>query len=286
MKNESNKVVFPQLAQWVLDHSKKSNNPFVHDSSRLIKDGLSLLEKLPEDYRWLYSSLDAHKNKIDDLKLSVKQTPIDCNRVHWNDYARNWEAYAIMSYWRGVELIIPAIRGLNLHEMLAPAVLSRSLLELSATFLQNANIFQKYVEGLPDMHSNLVVSSKLEILTNKAIWGNRMVGKDDPLMAKNVLSTLQSISKVPNASDLYSIYEYLCEVAHPNAMGNARFWSHVESVDKYGYEKRVISRFANTNHVEEMLDNTLWSLGWGSSVIHAAFMINSAALRTLIDKLK
>ena len=289
LKKNAKNLVFPQLAKWVVDRAKKSDRPLVRDSAIGVKYGLSLLEKLPDEYRWIYSSTQTFKNKIDGLNLTAIPMPIDYNRIIWNDYACSWEAYAIMTYWRGIELIIPSIRSLNLRELIAPAVLSRSLLELSATFLHNANTFQTFVEELPDskyMHISPVCSTELELLTNKAIWGSRLVEKNDPLMAKNAMTTLQNLSKNPNAVDLYPVYEYLCEVAHPNMMGNARFWSHVASVDEHGFEKRVISRNADADHVQELVENTLWALAWGSAVIHNAFLITQMSIHKIKDKLK
>lgn len=286
MKKTAKDLVFPQLAQWVVNHAKKSENPYIRVSAKEINHGLSLLKKLPDEYRWFYSSSEAFKSKIVGLRLSNISKPIEYNRVIWDDHARNWEAYAIMSYWRGVELINPAIRSLNLKEMVAVAVLSRSLLELSATFLMNANIFCRCVEELPDLHPNIAASGDLDLLTNKAIWGSRLVEKNDPLIAKNIITTLQKVSKHPNATELYPTYECLCEVAHPNMMGNARFWSHIESVDSHGYENRVIQRFADADHAHELLENSLWALAWGSVAIYNSFQLVSTSVRSLTDKLK
>lgn len=96
----------------------------------------------------------------------------------------------------------------------------------------------------------------------------------------------QKISKMPKASELYPNYEYLCEVAHPNMMGNARFWSHIESVDKHGYENRVISRYTDADHTQELLEKTLWALAWGSEVINNSFLITNKSVNNLLDKLK
>ncbi len=286
MTQKTNKVVFPQLAEWVIERANKSERPFVRDSAIGIKHGLSLLESLPDKYEWQFCSDDSFKAKLDELVNSSNKSIFDCNKITWNDYSANWEAYAFMSYWRGVELIQPAIRCINLREYVAAAVLSRSLLELSATFLMNANTIEASVKQLPDLHNKLVVSDLLEKFTNKAIWGSRLVEKDDPLYQSNVLTVLQKISKNPNATELFSIYEYLCEVAHPNVMGNARFWSHVESVDTNGCEMRIISRFADTDKAQIVLENTLWALAWGSAVINNAFQITSSAVHNLSLKLR
>ena len=89
---------------------------------------------MPARYGWRFSSEIALKQQITGIK-----DPAELNRIYWTDQARNIEAYATMTFWRGIELLKPAIRSLNIHEIVAPAVLARSLLELSCVFLIQAN---------------------------------------------------------------------------------------------------------------------------------------------------
>lgn len=165
------------MAKWVVDRSKRSESPIVNTAVSRIKLSLSSLEKLPTEYHWLYSSTESFNSKIDEIKLSENHSAIDFNRVIWTDYARNWDAYSIMSYWRGVELILPTIRSLNLNELVPSAVLARSLLEISATFLSNSHAFYQIVDGLPDLYVDVAQSLELELLTSRAIWGSRLVDK-------------------------------------------------------------------------------------------------------------
>jgi hypothetical protein len=72
------------------------------------------------------------------------------------------------------------------------------------------------------------------------IWGTRLGDPEGYLKQTNIITVLQKLTKHPNAEELWSGYEYLCELAHPNLIGNARYWSHVERVNEDGSETRVL----------------------------------------------
>jgi len=136
---------FPQYADWVTDFCSTSKHPFVRDSARMISYCFELEQQLPERYGWRFCDEDALKRRIESAG-----SPSELNRIYWLDQARNVEAYAVMTFWRGTELLRPAIRSLNVHEVIAPAVVARSLLELATVFILNANTIEsamRMVEG-------------------------------------------------------------------------------------------------------------------------------------------
>jgi hypothetical protein len=134
--------------------------------------------------------------------------------------------------------------------------------------------------------TGVIISEELEKFLLKAIWGTRLGEPKDYLLQKNVLTTIQKISKNPTAADLLPTYEYLCEIAHPNVVGNTRFLSHVEKIYDDGTELRVISRDALAPESIQTVDKTKWAIVWGAAVIFNAFQMTSDGVRSVLKKLE
>lgn len=208
----------------------------------------------------------------------------DFNRVYWTDQARNVEAYSTTTFWRGMELLKPAIRSLNVREIITPAVLARSFLELSCAFAVNAHILKGTFRDLDFPKDAVVVSQEVEDVIVKMIWGTRYGAPASHLKQTNVLTFIQRVARDQPVEELLPTYEYLCDVAHPSHIGNTRFWSHVEAVFPDGSERRVISRHAEGVPSEEILDRILWSLGWSAAALRRGFEITRDSLVTLLSK--
>ena len=221
--NEAND--YCEYSKWLREVAANAQHPFARDSESMVKYCLDWDTKMPRQYGWRFTDMESFRKQVEGIKDSVDQV----NRVYWHDMARNIEAYGVMTFWRGGELLRSAIRSLNVHDILSPAVLSRSLLELSASLIENSNLIRKNVEQIknsPD--SGVIVSDGLEEFLVRIIWGTRLGNPPEFLKQRNILNCIQRCSKHPAASDLLPVYEFLCEVAHPNVIGNARFWGKVE----------------------------------------------------------
>lgn len=266
--------------KWVEDFCAKSDNILVKNSAEGIRIFLVENSSIPNEYRWKFTSDETFSKQAHTTKSSQ-----ELNYLYWIDFARNCEAYTVMTCWRTAELLLPAIRSLNLKEIISSAVLARSLLELSSSYLLNANIISKELYKLEFSKDTNIISSDLEALIVKAIWGSRLEGTPDHLKQKNCLAPIQKLSKHPDAKDLLPTYEYLCEIAHPNLIGNARFWSHIENIDQIGTKKRVISRKSVSDSAEEVILKTIWSLAWSSVTTRNAIYILQGSLKELIRKL-
>lgn len=173
----------------------------------------------------------ALKQQLDGIK-----NPAERNRIYWIDQARNIEAYSITTFWRGVELLKPAIRSLNTHEVVTSAVLARSLLELSCVFLIHSNNLTKNLSELAFPPDAIVVSSELEEMIVKMIWGTRYGDSEAHVKQSNILAFIQKVSKNPNAASVQDTYDFLCDIAHPSFIGNTRFWSHIQEINPDGSE--------------------------------------------------
>ncbi len=245
----------------------------------MIKYCFELDQEMPQKYGWRFSDVDSFKKQIDKCK-----TPSECNKVFWVDQARNIEAYSMTTFYRGVELLKPAIRSLSVKEIITVGVLARSLLELSCVYIVNANILEKTFSDLKFPENTIVNSKEIETMIVKMIWGTRLNDPDEHLKQKNVLSYIQKVSRYPNGDEVMPTYEYLCEIAHPSFIGNTRFWSHVEKTYPDGSQQRVVCRHSEKETVHQILDKTIWTLAWSATVLRNSFHLTQSALAKLLSK--
>lgn len=271
---------FPGFAGWLSDHCELSDDPMVHDSWKMINYCFELDRKVPSECRWRYTDLESFQHQV-----SGDIEPLYLNRLYWTDQARIIEAYSVTSFWRGMEMLKPAIRSLNTKELITSAVLARSLLELSCVFLVHANNIQKAFSDLQVPDSAVVVSPEFEEAILKMMWGTRIGDPEPHLKQTNIMTFMTKLAKNPNGKEILPTYEFLCDIAHPCHMGNTRFWSHVESVDEFGVESRVISRNTSGPPTDEILNRILWTLGWSAAVLRNSFEITLSGLQVLSQKL-
>ena len=271
---------FPALADWITDYCSQHTDPFIRDSGRMIAYCFELDAIMPDRYGWRFSSEESFSKQIDGVR-----DPRSLNKIYWTDMARNVEAYSTMTFWRGLELLKPAIRSLNIREIITPAVLARSLIELCCTFLRNANILEKTFTEISFPKDTVVNSPELEKMVVRIIWGTRYGDPQPHLKQTNVLNSIQWVSKNPKGKDVLPTYEYLCDIAHPSFIGNTRFWSHIEEVLPDSSERRVISKYADRETTLAIVDKILWSLGWSAAVLRNGFEITKVGLAQLLTKL-
>ncbi len=274
-------VEFTRFASWIDDYCRKSTHHLIKDSGKMMQICLELEPQIPNEYHWKYSSVESFKIQMAGAKGSK-----EINELYWKDQLRNLEAYSIISYWRTIELLKPAVRCLNIHDIVSAAVLSRSLLELSTVYIINANKIDATFGTLEFPPKTLVMSDETEALIVKMIWGTRLGTPEPYLNQTNILSLIQKLSKKPNASELLPTYEYLCELAHPNVIGNTRFWSHIEHVYDDGSERRLIAKKAKGDLVDEIVDKILWSIGWAAVCTRNSFAMMSNSISGVLVKLQ
>ncbi|MGK2849255.1 MAG: hypothetical protein ACSLEX_04315 [Minisyncoccota bacterium] len=273
-------IAFPQFSDSISAFCEVSEDPMIRTAPQWIQGCLELDQTLPPQFGWRFSNIEAFQTQVGNQRSLTK-----LNRAFWTDQARNVEAYSVMSMWRGAELLKPAIRSLNIGEVITSAVLARSLLELSTTYLLHANTIENLFSKLTFPPNTVVTSKEFEERVVKMIWGTR-IGEPEPhLKQTNVLTLIQKLTKNQNAADLLPHYEFLCEIAHPNVVGNSRYWSHIERVNDDGSETRLLSRTADGEHTNEIRAKIIWSLAWSAGSLQNSFTMIHNALSTLLARL-
>lgn len=276
---------------WLRDIALKSSHPFIRDSEAMIRYLLELNSKTPPRYGWRMISPEAFDAQIASVIARVSETNDavkaieDIKRLYWHDMARNIEVYGVTVLWRATELIRSSIRSLNARDVLAPAVLSRCLLELATTVIVNSNTVWKTVEELPsDVQGALIANPELEQFVVRMIWGTRLGKPPKHLEQEGVGKSIGLLSKHPNASELKPTYDYLCEVAHPNVIGNARFWAKVEARNEDGSETLSVEPAAESLTTREIREKTLWALGWSAACVRNGFEISQNTVSQILKR--
>lgn len=271
---------FPRLSEAIADFCRRSANEFTRFTPDWVSGYFELDGEMPDNYSWRISDAEAIQYKVTD---PTNERAI--NRVFWEDQARNVEAYATMTFWRGGEILKTSIRSLNVGEVVTPAILVRSLLELASTYLLNANTIERFCTDIQFPPNTVVTSAEFEERVVKMIWGTRLGDPEPYVKQTNVLTIIQKLAKNPKVSELLPKYEFLCEVAHPNTIGNSRFWSHVERMNADGSYTATMSRYARGDNANEILEATLWGLAWSAGSLRNSFTLIRNGLSQLFTKL-
>ncbi|MFC2027064.1 hypothetical protein ACFLU3_00095 [Chloroflexota bacterium] len=266
MKNHIN------FENWIIDRVSRLDQPFARDSVQMVDFLRELERNIPDTYIWKRTDVDGFNMKSEQLKYLG---PVAINRIYWEDMARNIEAWAILNIWRGTDLLDNTIDSLNRSRLISGAVSARSLLELAVVIIIESNNLLATTKNIPKSNNNnqIIISEELEKTMLRLIGGTRREGAEEYLVQKNILTYMKRCAKNPNASELLDIYDYLCEVAHPNVEGYARFQSNLGWTD--GMDTTVsMSRdmdISNSQAGNRFLEMVLWSIGWSAVCLRNGF---------------
>ena len=267
-----------QFAPWVKAIAHSSTRLFVGEVTSRVKDCVELDRELPDSHEWHFTTDEVFANR-------AKREPRNLfalSELYWTDMLNNIKAYNLTTCWRALELLKPAIRCLNAKEIIPAAVCARSLLELAAAYVINANTLSATFSQLETVDKSRPLSigfnKEIETAIVRMLWGTRLPDQPDYVRQKNISSLIQRVAKRPHQQDLLPTYEYLCEIAHPNVVGNARFWSHVKRVLPNGTEIRVISRSsaekgseAGSEAARGIVERILWAISWSSACVKDSY---------------
>ncbi len=266
--------------EWLKEYCSKCTNVFARDSEEIVKQFLESDELLPSEYGWRLSDVESLSKQAIAAKIAQ-----ELNKVYWTDLARNIEAYAVMTWWRGNELVRSCLNSLNAREVIVPAIAARSLLELSSVFLLNANSLEHVFKKVTFPPNTVITSEELDNLVAKMIWGTRYQPESELLKQTNIMTSIQKIAKNSGAEQVLPNYEFLCDIVHPSFIGNTTFWSHVQQKYPDGSERRLMSRLTERTYNTEITDKTLWALGWSAICLQNAFVMMRNAYAGMLENL-
>lgn len=278
MDNMHHAATIPDPAPWLIRFMEESDDGIVRRLPGLLDGFRAIRQRIPEEYRWRLITDEAF----------VKHSFTDgdhVNQIYWYHIARQIEAFGVLAVLRTNEMLTAATTLLNDKHVLAPAVLARSLLEIAVTYLVDGNYIAHTVkEMLTKIKGDEIVTCPdLEQRLAQMVHGRRIGDPPKELQKKNVLTHIQRLSRNPQCVELSERYAYLCEIAHPNVVGFARFWGEVTDSpnDFITITVRGDNEVAQTAHIREQ---TLWAISWSTESIGNMFFIGVDSVRALVTK--
>jgi len=285
MATAGNPESFPRLATWLRSFATASADPVVRSAARLIEKAASIKNVLPEPYTWLF-----HEQTTLDEAIRNSKTGSALNVTIWENVGRNCEAFQTISAMKGLELLKSAVHSLNIKEFVPAAVLARSLLETAIHFADKTTFMLKNIRLLEFRHGTVTSSPEFEKEVTRTIFGTRLEEgefKDLPRQ-HNIEGSIKRLAKSQHLEHkvLPNKYAFLCDITHPNVLGNARFWSHVEEIDQQGRKRVVVGHNTESEATMLITENALWALSWSAEMIFQSFEDMNEAKLTLYTKLK
>lgn len=273
-------TTIPDLQPWVLKFISDSEDGIVKQLPGVLKGFEMIRQRLPAEYRWKLMEDEAFE------KQAIKGGD-HVNQVYWYHMARQIEAFDVLAVLRSHELLIGAVSLVNSKQVLAPAVLARSLLEIAVTYLVDGNYIDKTLkDGLPQVQAGQMAACEdLEKRLIKMVHGRRIGDPPKELEKTNILTHLKFLSRNPKCSELNDRYSYLCEIAHPNVVGFARFWGEaVEGQAEDDFTTITVRGDTEVPLTAHIREQTLWALSWSAEAIGNMFFMGQDSVRAIVEK--
>ncbi len=271
-------TTIPELAPWLKHFIEDSDSGIVKRLPGLLTGFQLIRQRIPEEYRWRIITDEAFANHNFTDGDHVSQ-------VYWYHIARQIEAFGVLAVLRTNEMLASAITLLNDKHVLAPAGLARSLFEIAVTYLVDGNYVDHTIkEILENFKGNeMVACPDLEKRLTQMVHGRRIDDPPKELQKKNVLTHIKRLMRNPNCIGLDERYSFLCEIAHPNVVGFARFWGEAnDSPDDFmTVTVRGDNEVAQTAHIREQ---TLWAISWSTEAIGNMFVKGVENAQALVLK--
>ena len=219
-------------------------------------------------------------------KYADERTDVLKLELLWRDMTIQANTYSILVVLKTESLLHSLVRAVNSKDLVAPAMLSRGLLEHAATAYTNAvailSVFERVgVQSKPVRIADEQMSNLEESLV-RAIWGTRIGRGTDAkgkpiwdaspyvggsLDATNIMTHLQKLSASPEGLDhsVLKVYEWLSDVVHPATQGFRMFWDNPMLVAE-GHTRYTIRRQggSDSGYVQSI---ALWAAGYSTVVL-------------------
>jgi hypothetical protein len=251
---------------WLGQLTRRSPNSLVKSSKMNIQRLLELNTVVPQKYVWKYITTSAFNEE-----LKRAETIEEANRLYWHDVAQNMEVYNTLVVWRSAELLRAALDLLNSREVLAPAILGRSMIELASAAVVNANSLSMAIHNTIDRVAkdretlkSPIVSETIESHMSRIVHGTRIGDPIQEAKQVNVGYFIDIMSKSPGQGELKVVYESLIEVAKPNVWGNVRTWADLTRRSKESIQLVKMKRDGRNHFTDSVGTLTIWALSWSS----------------------
>jgi len=181
-------------------------------------------------HSWNQKEAVTLQNEIKNVKSTFEM-----NQILYLDHCQDIQAIQSYLIKRSYNLMVPITSLHNEVNFLAAATLCRSLLELSIWSLWHSTTIKKMSESVTKELAEtgiLIVKggggSPLELadLLQKLLHGTRLkdIKKLDPDWKQmHIMDELKKFGKYDTNKYVEELYDFLCELTHPNIIGNEIF---------------------------------------------------------------
>ncbi|MCG2807321.1 MAG: SEC-C domain-containing protein [Coriobacteriia bacterium] len=272
----TDRAQFYALSGAMLDRAAACANQVGRDTSVHLQRAEELSRRLDREFHFRETGDDVFAAKFEAVKALPKDRQVEAmNSIVWRDTNSLMKAWLLSSTWRILELIDQTVLLLNANGVLGPAVLARSLIELTAVNVYTGSKIRTLVSASELGWSSglLVATDDLDQVLRRAMFGTRKVPEGDPVRQTNVMTRIDKLSKHPGWGQITDWYGDLCEVAHPNVEGNVRFWIDGFIPQPDGSILRRGTPSADNAAVDRVIESTFCVLGWSACNAVAGFGI-------------
>lgn len=282
-------VLIPRLPKEVVRRLRASTNSFTVDADQWIEKLNVLGAKLPHRYGWRFRTVDAI-NEEAKVIASTASDKLALNALYWQDQLGNWEAYSLMNTWRMVDLARSCVWALGRQDAICASLLARSALETAVAFVDSARTVSATIEEASILNPEIDIralrapSQALEDYSLKTIFASRLQDTEVIYEPTNIVTIIKRVAKTKQAAFIFSNYELLCEVAHPNYIGRTLYLQEKELGPWEGNELRTLGPGNGpTWHLLETAVVT--ALSWSCGAQVSAFELLNQTIHRVMERL-
>jgi hypothetical protein len=182
---------------------------------------------LSETHAWQFTPTENLFSVIEDKARAEDVAGI--NEVVWKDLFESIDASRHFFMKRSQPLLESSVSLLNAGNLISSAPIARSLFELSIWALQHSGTFNNTLKEYPPQANpttHVMDATGLQELVFKLIWGTRLKERTDRGKEFSQMHIIDQFKKVAQRDEqkyIEPMYDFLCELCHPNAVGNWLF---------------------------------------------------------------
>lgn len=259
-------VLDPDIVKLVESSNDKWAKRLSADSAEMFP---IITARMPEDYIWKFSSTNFLSEQISSAMKNFGP-PDEINTIYWTDFRESMAAIREIFNRRFITLFNSSIDLINKLDILSSACVARSAFELSMWSLYHTSIIQNTIIELiknPDAHGKVVSASSLQELMVKLIWGTNMISdKEDERKQLNIIrkcfEPLAKHAKSKTGEEyIEATYDVLCDIVHPNQIGNFLFITE-SSKDSRGLQEIPVSMHQVGTTSMQSISSICGALSW------------------------
>lgn len=255
----------------IIDASK---DEYVMKVRNVLKRYKIFSESQKNTHIWSFTPTHALKEKFEKTRDRSRSRDIPAylkiNTVSLDDLEEDVKALQQIFIYRINALLETCVSLLNKNDYLSSAIISRSLVELCAVGMHHSALVRSnYKQLYQDLPTNGLSEMVVDLpyvreIMEAGIWGTRLpkVLNRGGIKQFHIIDMMKKVAEKDDY--LESLYEFLCEATHPNAIGNFLFVRTPDNADFMATTLMSISKKQNGDASAQLVEKTLGAISWSS----------------------